>query len=79
VCNFKKVSNAAAVLEWAVAFIFTFYVFSFVIDLMPAVRGKDYASRETSMQMEQNDGLNDQHNASSGNGAANGYSGYHYN
>ncbi|KAH8908461.1 hypothetical protein BR93DRAFT_925584 [Coniochaeta sp. PMI_546] len=37
-CNFKKASNAAAVLEWAVAFIFSFYVFSFYVDLFPAVR-----------------------------------------
>lgn len=38
VCNFKKASNAAAVLEWAVAFIFTFYILSFYVDLFPAVR-----------------------------------------
>lgn len=38
VTNFLKASNAAAVLEWAVAFIFTFYVLSFYIDLFPAVR-----------------------------------------
>jgi hypothetical protein len=37
-CNFKKASNAAAVLEWAIAFIFSFYVFSFYVDLFPAVR-----------------------------------------
>jgi hypothetical protein len=60
-CNFKKAYNAAAVLEWAIAFIFTFYVFSFFIDLLPAVRTKDKAKRfgsggaETEMQMEQND------------------------
>ncbi|EER24744.1 hypothetical protein CPC735_000880 [Coccidioides posadasii C735 delta SOWgp] len=30
--------NQAAVIEWVIAFIFTFYVFSFVIDLAPAVR-----------------------------------------
>jgi len=37
VCNFKHASNAAAVLEWAIAFIFSFYVFSFYVDLFPAV------------------------------------------
>ncbi|KAB5575444.1 Frag1/DRAM/Sfk1 family-domain-containing protein [Coniochaeta sp. 2T2.1] len=37
VCNFRKASNAAAVLEWAIAFIFSFYVFSFYVDLFPAV------------------------------------------
>lgn len=54
-CNFRNVYNAAAVLEWAVAFIFTFYVFSFFIDLLPAVHSKNYASRTTAMQMEAND------------------------
>jgi len=44
------------VLEWAVAFIFTFYIITFAIDLLPAVRTKDYTSKETAMQMEQNDG-----------------------
>ncbi len=29
--------NHAAILEWVVALVFTFYVFSFVIDLWPAV------------------------------------------
>jgi hypothetical protein len=39
-CNFKKAYNAAAVLEWAVSFIFTFYIVSFFIDLIPAVHTK---------------------------------------
>lgn len=30
--------NAAAILEWAIAFIFTGYVLSFVVDLLPSVR-----------------------------------------
>ncbi|KAL4881495.1 Frag1/DRAM/Sfk1 family-domain-containing protein [Aspergillus karnatakaensis] len=30
--------NAAAVLEWVIAIVFTFYVLSFVIDLLPSVR-----------------------------------------
>ncbi|KAI1335184.1 Frag1/DRAM/Sfk1 family-domain-containing protein [Xylariaceae sp. FL0016] len=37
VCNFRKMYNPAAVLEWVIAFIFSFYVFSFIIDLYPAV------------------------------------------
>jgi hypothetical protein len=40
VCNFRSAYNAAGVLEWAIAFIFTFYVLSFFIDLLPAVRTK---------------------------------------
>lgn len=59
-CNFKKAYNAAAVLEWAIAFIFTFYVFSFFIDLIPAVRtkhGKGAMGGETEMEREANDGI----------------------
>jgi len=61
VCNFKNKYNAAGVLEWAIAFIFTFYVFSFFIDLIPAVHTKHSARKswgdgETEMQREANDG-----------------------
>ncbi|KAE8551637.1 hypothetical protein EYB25_005527 [Talaromyces marneffei] len=31
-------TDAAAVLEWVIAFVFTFYVLSFIIDLLPSVR-----------------------------------------
>lgn len=61
VTNFKGEYNAAAVLEWAVSFIFTFYVFSFFIDLIPAVHTKHSqpkfgdGNNETEMQQEQND------------------------
>ncbi|OIW30246.1 hypothetical protein CONLIGDRAFT_360191 [Coniochaeta ligniaria NRRL 30616] len=55
-CNFKKASNAAAVLEWAVAFIFSFYVFSFYVDLFPAVRtrhtGAGFKSRDPAVRRE---------------------------
>lgn len=47
--------NTAAVLEWTIAFIFTFYALSFFVDLIPAVRSKDHVSRETALQMESND------------------------
>ncbi|KAG5655822.1 hypothetical protein HG530_007278 [Fusarium avenaceum] len=40
VCSRVKARNAAAILEWAISFIFTFYAISFVIDLYPAVRTK---------------------------------------
>ncbi|KAI1131982.1 Frag1/DRAM/Sfk1 family-domain-containing protein [Nemania abortiva] len=33
--------NTAAILEWVIALIFTFYVFSFMIDLWPAVATRD--------------------------------------
>ncbi|KAJ4328011.1 hypothetical protein N0V84_001541 [Fusarium piperis] len=37
--------DAAAVLEWIISFIFTFYAVSFVIDLYPAVRTKNPDAR----------------------------------
>ncbi|KAL1880230.1 hypothetical protein VTK73DRAFT_6058 [Phialemonium thermophilum] len=37
-CNWTNHTNAAAVLEWLVAFIFSFYILSFFVDLLPAVR-----------------------------------------
>ena len=55
-CNFKEKYNAAAVLEWAIAFIFTFYVFSFFVDLIPAVRtnpAKGPMGGQTEMEAEQ--------------------------
>ncbi|KAI1319892.1 hypothetical protein F5Y16DRAFT_390524 [Xylariaceae sp. FL0255] len=38
--NFLKRWNDAAILEWVVALIFTFYILSYVIDLWPAVATK---------------------------------------
>ncbi|KAJ5951646.1 Frag1/DRAM/Sfk1 [Penicillium vulpinum] len=38
--NNGKKQNAAAVCEWVAALIFAFFVFSFVIDLLPSVRTK---------------------------------------
>ncbi|KAH8646055.1 Frag1/DRAM/Sfk1 family-domain-containing protein [Tricladium varicosporioides] len=61
VTGHAKHYNAAAVLEWTIAFVFTFYVFSFFIDLLPAVRTRDPQHRfgagvgETELQVEQND------------------------
>jgi len=36
----KSRKNPAAVLEWVIAFVFTGYVLSFVVDLLPSVRTK---------------------------------------
>jgi hypothetical protein len=75
------VSNAAAVLEWAVAFIFTFYVIVFAVDLAPAVHTKAYTNRDPNMSMEQNDALSSQglHHNRNSNGFANGSNGYYGN
>ncbi|CEI39559.1 hypothetical protein FVEN_g1853 [Fusarium venenatum] len=40
-----KQRNAAAILEWVISFIFTFYAISFVIDLYPAIRTKPNHAR----------------------------------
>lgn len=47
----QKQYNAAAVLEWVISFIYFFYVLSFFMDFMPAVRSKNHQSRETEMNM----------------------------
>jgi hypothetical protein len=65
-CTFKGAYNAAAVLEWTIAFIFTFYVGSFFIDLVPALwlgqsKGDREGGAEQVMQMEQNDQLAQNH------------------
>lgn len=38
----KGASNAAAILEWVIALVFTFYVLSFIIDLLPSVRTRKH-------------------------------------
>jgi Frag1/DRAM/Sfk1 family len=43
--------NVSAVLEWIIALIFTFYVLSFFIDFVPAVRTKGGQSRATEEEM----------------------------
>src|SRR2546423_512389 len=40
--NFTSAYNVAAVFEWIVAFTFTFYVLSFLLDLLPSVRTKHH-------------------------------------
>lgn len=49
--------NSAAVCEWVIALIYTFYVWSFCIDFIPAVRTKHYASKATSIEMAE-EGMN---------------------
>ena len=47
----RKRYNPAAVVEWTIALIFTFYVWSFAIDFIPAVRISHYKNKETDMEM----------------------------
>ncbi len=39
VMTFRKSRNVAAVVEWVISLIFTFWVLSFAVDLWPAVKG----------------------------------------
>ncbi|RPA92185.1 hypothetical protein L873DRAFT_1710988 [Choiromyces venosus 120613-1] len=49
---YKKKANVAAVLEWLVAFFFTFYVLSFFYDLRPKARTKEEIRREAKREMQ---------------------------
>jgi len=56
VCSFNGKYNPAAVLEWAVSFVFTFYVLSFIYDLAPAVKTRGAPlDRQTALGLEAND------------------------
>ncbi|KAK4164908.1 putative frag1 dram sfk1 family protein [Cladorrhinum sp. PSN259] len=46
-CTFTKHYNAGAILEWTIAFIFSAYVFSFYVDLYPAVKTKGQTTTTT--------------------------------
>lgn len=41
----RHTKNASAILEWVIAFVFTFYILSFVIDLLPSVRTRHHVPR----------------------------------
>ncbi len=45
ILTFTKHKNIAAYLEWVIAFIFTFYILSFIIDLWPARSTKHHSMR----------------------------------
>ena len=40
--HFTNVANVAAVFEWCIAFIFTFYVLSYLLDLVPSIKTKHH-------------------------------------
>ncbi|CZT05656.1 related to FK506 suppressor Sfk1 [Rhynchosporium agropyri] len=51
VLGHQKKYNSAAVVEWVISLIYTFYVWSYVIDFIPAIRTRHYASKETEIDM----------------------------
>jgi len=50
-CQRQGKYNIAAIIEWVIALVFTFYVFSFFMDFLPAVRGKHHQSSETELDV----------------------------
>lgn len=60
VTTFKDHKSVAAYLEWIIAFVFTFYVLSFIIDLWPARVTKRHSQRfskpVTPRELEESDG-----------------------
>lgn len=80
----QKKWNAAAVMEWIISFIFFFYVLSYFIDFLPALRTKHHQSRETVDMVETGlgDGAADGEQYFRGaplNGNTNGYTNGHTN
>jgi len=60
-CSYNSYSNVAAVFEWTVAFVYTFWVLSFIIDLLPSVRTRHHVpqgerDREIAMEEGRNEG-----------------------
>lgn len=43
--------NSAAIIEWVIALIYAFYVWSFAIDFIPALRTKHHHSKESAIAM----------------------------
>lgn len=62
--NDKSKKNSGAILEWVISFVFTGYVISFVIDLLPSVRTKRHLPQgEKRMEMA-HEGASAPHHAS---------------
>ncbi|KAL2069141.1 hypothetical protein VTL71DRAFT_15479 [Oculimacula yallundae] len=51
VLGHQKKYNQAAVVEWVISLIYTFYVWSYAVDFIPAIRTRHYASKETAIDM----------------------------
>ena len=66
---FTKQQNVAAVFEWVIALIFTFYVLTFFVDLLPAARDTQMRTNVERLHMRDVDNGNGHIN---GNGVSNG-------
>lgn len=56
--SFTHHRNVAAIFEWIIAFVFTFYVLSFVVDLLPSVRTKHHIPQGHKAMMAAEQGMN---------------------
>lgn len=56
VCSKQDKWNVAAILEWIISFFYCFYVLSFFMDFLPAIRTKNHQSHATEMQMAEEGG-----------------------
>ena len=68
--------NLAAVVEWVIALIFTFWVLSFLIDLLPAVKSSRSKDQSAGMEMGGPEGMRvvgDEENTASGYRGATGH------
>lgn len=68
----KEHYNGAAVCEWVVALIYTFYVWSFAIDFIPAIHSKHYQSRETELEAATETAMEERNGQYNGNGQLGG-------
>lgn len=53
-CTFTGRQNIGAVFEWLIALVFTFYVLTFLVDLLPAARSHHKHANELLLQSQQN-------------------------
>ena len=76
--TFSSKQNVAAVFEWIIALIFTFYVLTFFVDLLPAARNTQMMANVERFHMQDVEGANGHGNGHvGGNGVANGTNGHY--
>ena len=68
ICTFTGRYNPGAVLEWVIALIFTFWVLSFLLDLLPAVRTQHRRDQAGAPQLEMGEGAGNAHVIGGGRG-----------
>lgn len=76
--TFSSKQNVAAVFEWVIALIFTFYVLTFFVDLLPAARNTQMMANVERFHMQDVENGNGRgHISGGGNGVVNGTNGHY--